>query len=62
MDRIVVDPDRVTVIDFKTGEEQPQEHEEQVQGYVRILSALHPRLPVTGMIAYVDLGTMRRVG
>jgi ATP-dependent exoDNAse (exonuclease V) beta subunit len=62
MDRIVVDPDGVTVIDFKTGEEQPQEHEEQVRGYVKILSALHPGLPVTGMIAYVDLGTMRRVG
>jgi ATP-dependent helicase/nuclease subunit A len=62
VDRIVVDPDRVTVIDFKTGEEQPQEHEEQVQGYMRILSTLHPRLPVAGMIAYVDLGTMRRVG
>jgi ATP-dependent exoDNAse (exonuclease V) beta subunit len=62
MDRIVVDPDRVTVIDFKTGEEQPQEHEEQVRGYMGILSALHPRLPVAGMMAYVDLGRMRSVG
>ena len=50
------------VIDFKTGEEQPEEHEEQVRGYVRILSSLYPGLPVSGMIAYVDLGTMRNVG
>jgi ATP-dependent exoDNAse (exonuclease V) beta subunit len=61
MDRIIVDGDRVTVIDFKTGEEQPREHEEQLRGYMRVLSALSPRLPVEGMIAYVDAGVMRRV-
>ena len=54
MDRIVVDPRRVTVIDFKTGEEQPGEHEQQLRGYMRILSALYPGRAIGGLAAYVD--------
>ena len=59
MDRVVADPDRVTVIDFKTGEEQPVEHEAQVRDYMAILSDAFPGREVTALLAYVDLGTVR---
>ena len=61
MDRIVVDPDRVTVIDFKTGEEEPEKHGEQLRGYIRICADLYPGREVAAVIAYVDHGTLRRV-
>ena len=61
MDRIVVDPDRVTVIDFKTGEEEPEKHEEQLRGYIRICADLYPGREVAAVIAYVDHGILRRV-
>ena len=61
MDRVVVDQDRVTVIDFKTGAEDPEENERQLRGYMRILSGLHPGTPVEAVISYIDLGTVRRI-
>ena len=61
MDRIVVDPGRVTVIDFKTGEEEPEKHEEQLRGYIRICTDLYPGHAVAAVIAYVDHGTLRMI-
>jgi ATP-dependent exoDNAse (exonuclease V) beta subunit len=60
MDRVVADPGRVTVIDFKTGEEQPGEHEAQVRDYMQILAEAYPGREVASLLAYVDLGTVRR--
>ena len=59
MDRIVVDPLVVTVIDFKTGEEEPGDHERQLRGYMEILSPLYPGRAITGVAAYVDRGVTR---
>jgi ATP-dependent helicase/nuclease subunit A len=56
MDRVVVDADGVTVIDFKTGEPDPGPHEAQLRGYQRVLSDVYPGLPVEGVVAYVDHG------
>ncbi|MGA2639425.1 MAG: UvrD-helicase domain-containing protein [Spirochaetia bacterium] len=61
MDRIVVDAGRVTVIDFKTGAEDPAAHEAQVRDYMRILSEVYPARTVEALLAYVDLGTARRI-
>ena len=61
MDRIVVEPGHVTVIDFKTGAEEPARHEAQVRDYMRILSEVYPARTVSALIAYVDLGTVRSV-
>jgi ATP-dependent exoDNAse (exonuclease V) beta subunit len=61
MDRVVIDPGRVTVIDFKTGIEEPQQHAAQVQGYREILRGVYPDAAVEALIAYVDQGTVRRV-
>jgi ATP-dependent exoDNAse (exonuclease V) beta subunit len=60
MDRIVVDKEATTVIDFKTGNEDP-EYAEQVQGYVKILSDFYMGCTVRGVLAYVDRGILREV-
>jgi ATP-dependent helicase/nuclease subunit A len=55
-DRIVIDPDRLTVIDFKTGsDEAVADHTRQLKNYMTLLRDLHPDKTVTGLIAYVDL-------
>jgi RecB family exonuclease len=61
MDRVVLDPDGVTVIDWKTGSEDPGEHEAQIFDYARVLSSVFPGKPVGALLAYVDLGIVRRV-
>jgi ATP-dependent exoDNAse (exonuclease V) beta subunit len=61
MDRVVVDIDRVTVIDFKTGEPDPGPHEAQLRAYQRVLSDVYPGLPVDGIAAYVDHGSLWRL-
>jgi ATP-dependent exoDNAse (exonuclease V) beta subunit len=54
MDRVVIDPDRVAVIDFKTGEEEMDEYESQVRSYVDLLGKVHRDREVRGYLAYVD--------
>lgn len=61
MDRIVVDPGRVTVIDFKTGGEEPGAHEAQVRDYMRVLSEAYPAREVSALLAYVDLAVVRSI-
>ncbi|MDI6739559.1 MAG: UvrD-helicase domain-containing protein [Candidatus Edwardsbacteria bacterium] len=54
MDRVVVDPDRITLIDFKTGE--PADHRMQIAAYREILAALYPGCRIDAVVAYVDSG------
>ena len=61
MDRVVVDTDRVTVIDFKTGEADPGPHEAQLRAYQRVLSDVYPDQPVEAVVAYVDHGSLWRL-
>ena len=62
MDRLVVDPAEVTVIDFKTGgEEREDEHHEQVRRYMQLAGDLFPGLRTQGLIAYIDRNMLRRV-
>jgi ATP-dependent exoDNAse (exonuclease V) beta subunit len=61
MDRVVVDPDRVTVIDFKTGPETSAEYDADLRNYARILSDAYPGRAVDAYLAYVDRREMRRV-
>ncbi|MDP2916224.1 MAG: UvrD-helicase domain-containing protein [Candidatus Aminicenantes bacterium] len=70
MDRVVIDPAAVTVIDFKTGAEAaaPRQAEwersdrEQVAAYVRILKDIFPGKSVRGVLAYIDLNRWEPVG
>jgi ATP-dependent exoDNAse (exonuclease V) beta subunit len=63
MDRVVMDEDQIVVIDYKTGIEKRAEKEyvSQLKNYIRILKEIYPDKNVEGMIAYVDLGEMRKV-
>jgi ATP-dependent exoDNAse (exonuclease V) beta subunit len=61
MDRVVVDPDRVTVVDFKTGAEETGRYEEDVRTYARILGQVYPERHVDGLLAYVDAGSVQKV-
>jgi ATP-dependent helicase/nuclease subunit A len=61
MDRIVMDPEQVTVIDFKTGAEDPGMHEAQVRDYMKILAEVYPGRRIAALLAYVDLGIVRKV-
>lgn len=55
-DRIVIDPGSITVIDFKTGGSgREHEYEQQVRTYMSLLGRIHPGVPVSGAIAWVDL-------
>ncbi len=60
IDRLVIDPDSIAVIDYKTGKENP-EYKTQVQRYMKIARNLYPDRPVRGYLAYVDLNLVREV-
>ncbi|MCX8161099.1 MAG: UvrD-helicase domain-containing protein [Candidatus Saccharicenans sp.] len=58
-DRVVVDREAVTVIDFKSGRsEEPelvQAYREQLKGYMSMLSDIFPGKRVSGVLMYPDL-------
>ncbi|MFH0990903.1 MAG: UvrD-helicase domain-containing protein [bacterium] len=60
MDRVILDTDRIIVIDYKTGDENPEYHE-QVRGYMNILKEVYPGKQVIGFLAYVDRNVLRAV-
>lgn len=58
MDRVVVDPERVTVIDFKTGaptEEDLEKYRTQITIYMDILRGIYPKKEVKGVLVFLDL-------
>jgi len=63
LDRVVLDKERVTIIDWKTGaeEDQTNQHEEQIANYARILHAVHPEREIRALLAYLDRGETRFV-
>ena len=56
MDRVIIDEDRVTVMDYKTGSEKKAEasHLSQLRNYMNVLKGLYPDKEICGLIAYVD--------
>jgi ATP-dependent helicase/nuclease subunit A len=63
MDRVIIDEDRITVMDYKTGSEKKGEerHRLQLKNYMRILRDLYPDKDVEGMLAYVGLKEVVRI-
>ncbi len=61
MDRVLLDPGLVTVIDFKTGSHKGDEHREQVSSYMQILKEIYPGRECRGILAYVDQCTVVKV-
>lgn len=63
MDRVIIDGDVITVVDFKTGREKDGEdkYAEQIRNYMNILREIYPDKRVEGIIAYVDLKEITKV-
>ncbi len=64
MDRVVVDPGSVAVVDWKTGGDggTPAEHERQIGRYMALLAGLYAGRRIRGLLAYVDRCELREVG
>jgi ATP-dependent helicase/nuclease subunit A len=60
LDRLLVDTDTMTVIDFKTGDER-ESYQTQVKAYMEIVGQLYPDKKVRGVLAYVDRKTVQQV-
>lgn len=60
IDRLVIDPASITVLDYKTGEEH-EEHREQVREYMQIVGELYPDKVVHGALLYLDRDLVREV-
>ncbi len=56
IDRLVVDRDAITAIDFKTGDDRRREteHISQVKNYQSILRDIYPDKIIRGLLAYID--------
>jgi hypothetical protein len=61
-DRVVMDADRTTVMEFKTGRDEDYEgHVAQMRNYLRLTGEIYKDKPVEGIIAYVDARKSRRI-
>jgi len=60
MDRVIIDLDAVTVLDYKTGDERPG-YTEQVASYMKILGEFYKTSSVKGFLAYIDRNLIRPV-
>ena len=55
-DRVLIDNDACTVIDFKTGSQESEEsYRRQIRNYMNIMKEIFPQKDVHGIITYVDL-------
>jgi ATP-dependent exoDNAse (exonuclease V) beta subunit len=62
LDRVLVDSEVVTVVDFKTGgDELESEYCGQVRNYISLLSDVFPGRKVNGVLAYIDTCEVRPV-
>jgi ATP-dependent helicase/nuclease subunit A len=63
MDRVIIDSDRVTVLDFKTGTDRSsgEKYRLQMKTYMRILNGIYTGRTVEGVIASIDLKEIKRI-
>src|SRR5579863_8735944 len=63
MDRVVIDPANLTVMDYKTGKNKGalDKYQAQLRNYMGILGEIYRDKVVTGLIAFVDLNEVRKV-
>ncbi len=63
MDRLILDRDRIVVVDWKTGKgkEAEKEYETQMRNYLKVLEGIYPGKNLEGAIVYVDLKEVKRI-
>ena len=54
IDRMIVHNDAVDIIDFKSGETQTKEHQEQIEHYARLIKEIYPGKPVRSHLLYIE--------
>ncbi|MEK7275300.1 MAG: 3'-5' exonuclease, partial [Candidatus Desantisbacteria bacterium] len=57
-DRMLVFPDRVVVLEFKTGEMSNETHRQQVMEYLSLAADIYPKKRLEGYLMYVDNGSV----
>lgn len=55
-DRIVIDPDRITILDYKTGMELKEKHAQQIKAYARLITQIpaYRQRPVRTLLLYTE--------
>jgi ATP-dependent helicase/nuclease subunit A len=63
LDRVILDTERVTVIDYKTGHDRGADdaYRAQMETYLKILREVYPGRPAEGIIAFVDMNELRSI-
>jgi ATP-dependent exoDNAse (exonuclease V) beta subunit len=63
LDRMILDEQKITILDFKTGpeEENEPEYRAQVNHYLGLVAAVYPKKPIEGYIGYIDLKKIIKV-
>ncbi len=61
VDRLIVYPSSLDIIDFKTGETRSGEHVEQINNYGRLLQRIYPDKTVNKYLVYIDDGSVVKV-
>ncbi len=54
LDRVIIDIDKITIVDFKTGEEKMSHYRTQVKNYVKVVKKLVPQKEVKGYLGFID--------
>ena len=64
MDRVVIDTEAVTVIDYKTGKDKEalEKYRPQMRNYMAILGDIYSGKTVKGVIAFIDLSEVEHMG
>ena len=60
MDRVIVDPSAVVVVDFKTGGDKDR-YTVQIRQYMKILKDIYPAKTVCGVLAFIDRNYIRQI-
>jgi len=61
VDRLIVYPSRLDIVDFKTGETRSDEHIEQINNYGGLLQLMYPDRKVDKYLVYIDDGSVIKV-
>jgi ATP-dependent exoDNAse (exonuclease V) beta subunit len=54
VDRVVLDTGAVTLVDYKAGSEMREEHESQIENYLKLLEGIYQGRPVRAFLAYLE--------
>jgi ATP-dependent exoDNAse (exonuclease V) beta subunit len=61
-DRMLVSPEMVITLEFKTGEVYDESHQHQVREYLHLAADIYPNKRIEGWLVYVDELIQKRVG